>query len=218
VAGEAGSWQRCRDMETLELLVGLLAAVAVAVRLAGRTAIPEPVLLVLAGLAVALIPGLPTVELDPQLTLALFLPPLLYWAALHIDLTDLRRNLRPIALLAVGLVLATTAAVAVLGQAVLGLPLAVAVVLGAVVSPPDPVAAAVSGAFSLGEAGGSWPSRPSGGRWSGWPSASPAAGSCAGCPRPRSRTRSSCCCRMWPGWPPSGCTSPGSWPCWPAGC
>ncbi|MFL6191889.1 MAG: cation:proton antiporter [Actinomycetes bacterium] len=140
-------------METLELLVGLLAAVAVAVRLAGRTAIPEPVLLVPAGLAVALIPGLPTVELDPQLTLALFLPPLLYWAALHTDLTDLRRNLRPIAPLAVGLVLATTAAVAVLGQAVLGLPLAVAVVLGAVVSPPDPVAAAVSGAFSLGEAG-----------------------------------------------------------------
>src|SRR4029450_9834087 len=62
VAGGAGSWQRCRDMETLELLVGLLAAVAVVVRLAGRTAIPEPVLLVLAGLAVALIPGLATGE------------------------------------------------------------------------------------------------------------------------------------------------------------
>jgi NhaP-type Na+/H+ or K+/H+ antiporter len=66
-------------MENLELMVGLLAAVAVAVRLAGRTAIPEPVLLVLAGLVVALIPGLPQVELDPALTLALFLPPLLYW-------------------------------------------------------------------------------------------------------------------------------------------
>ena len=78
MAGGAGPWQRCRDMETLELLVGLLAAVAVVVRLAGRTAIPEPVLLVLAGLAVALIPGLPQVELDPQLILALFLPPLLY--------------------------------------------------------------------------------------------------------------------------------------------
>ena len=88
-------------METLELLVGLLAAVAVVVRLAGRTAIPEPVLLVLAGLAEALIPGLPQVELDPQLVLALFLPPLLYWAALHTDVRDLRRNLRPIALLAV---------------------------------------------------------------------------------------------------------------------
>jgi CPA1 family monovalent cation:H+ antiporter len=137
-------------METLELLIGLLAAVAVVVRLAGRTATPEPVLLVLAGLAVALIPGLPTVELDPQLILALFLPPLLYWAALHTDLADLRRNLRPIALLAVGLVLATTAAVAVLGHALLGLPLAVAVVLGAIVSPPDPVAAvAVAGRLGL---------------------------------------------------------------------
>src|SRR5215207_161057 len=128
-------------METLELLIGLLAAVAVVVRLAGRTAVPEPVLLVLAGLAVALIPGLPEVELEPDLILALFLPPLLYWAALHTDLRDLRDNLRPIALLAVGLVLVTTAAVAVLGHSVLGLPWAVAVMLGAIVSPPDPVAA-----------------------------------------------------------------------------
>ena len=150
MAGGAGSWQRCRDMETLELLVGLLAAVAVVVRLAGRTAIPEPVLLVLAGLAEALIPGLPHIELDPQLVLALFLPPLLYWAALHTDVRDLRRNLRPIALLAVGLVLVTTAAVAVLGHSVLGLPWAVAVVLGAIVSPPDPVAAvAVAGRLGL---------------------------------------------------------------------
>ena len=89
-------------METLELLVGLLAAIAVVVTLAGRTSIPEPVLLVAAGLALALIPGLPEVELDPDLTLALFLPPLLYWAALHTDLGELRRNLRPISLLAVG--------------------------------------------------------------------------------------------------------------------
>jgi monovalent cation/hydrogen antiporter len=137
-------------METLELLVGLLAAVALVVRLAGRSAIPEPVLLVLAGLAVALIPGLPQVELDPELILALFLPPLLYWAALHTDLRDLRGNLRPIALLAVGLVLVTTAAVAVLAHSVFGLPWAVAVVLGAIVSPPDPVAAvAVAGRLRL---------------------------------------------------------------------
>ena len=137
-------------METLELLIGLLAAVAVVVRLAGRTAVPEPVLLVLAGLAVALIPGLPEVELEPDLILALFLPPLLYWAALHTDLQELRENLRPIALLAVGLVVVTTAAVAVLGHSVLGLPWAVAVVLGAIVSPPDPVAAtAVAGRLGL---------------------------------------------------------------------
>ena len=137
-------------METLELLIGLLAAVAVVVRLAGRTPIPEPVLLLLAGLAVALIPGLPEVELDPELTLALFLPPLLYWAALHIDLRQLRANLRPIGLLAVGLVLVTTAAVALLAHSVLGMPWAVAVVLGAIVSPPDPVAAtAVAGRLGL---------------------------------------------------------------------
>ena len=137
-------------METLELMVGLLAAVAVVVRLAGRTTIPEPVLLVLAGLVVALIPGLPEVELDPDLTLALFLPPLLYWAALHTDLRELRGNLRPVALLAVGMVLVTTAAVAALGHTMLGLPWSVAVVLGAIVSPPDPVAAtAVAGRVGL---------------------------------------------------------------------
>src|SRR5918999_4247117 len=149
LAARPGPCHRSR-METLELLVALLAAVAVVVRLAGRTLIPEPVLLVLAGLAVALIPGLPQVELDPELILALFLPPLLYWAALHTDLRELRANLRPIALLAVGLVLVTTAAVAALAHAMLGLPWAVAVVLGAVVSPPDPVAAtAVAGRLGL---------------------------------------------------------------------
>jgi Na+/H+ antiporter len=150
VAAGAGPCDRCRDMENLELLVGLLAAVAVVVRLAGRTAIPEPVLLVLAGLAVALVPGLPQIELDPELILALFLPPLLYWAALHTDLRELRENLRPIALLAVGLVLVTTVAVAVLGHSAFGLPWAVAVMLGAIVSPPDPVAAvAVAGRLGL---------------------------------------------------------------------
>jgi NhaP-type Na+/H+ or K+/H+ antiporter len=99
---------------------------------------------------VALVPGLPQVELDPQLTLALFLPPLLSWAALHTDPRELRANLRPIALLAVGLVLATTSAVAVLAHSALGLPWAVAVVLGAIVAPPDPVAAvAVTGRLGL---------------------------------------------------------------------
>jgi Na+/H+ antiporter len=137
-------------METLELLIGMLAAIAVVVTLAGRTRVPEPVLLVAVGLAVALVPGLPEVELDPELTLALFLPPLLYWAALHTNVRDLRRELRPITLLAVGLVVATTSAVAVLAHAVLGLPWAVAAVLGAIVSPPDPVAAvAVAGRVSM---------------------------------------------------------------------
>jgi CPA1 family monovalent cation:H+ antiporter len=132
-------------METLELLIGMLAAIAVVVTLAERTPIPEPVLLVAVGLAVALVPGLPQVELDPELTLALFLPPLLYWAALHTDLADLRRNLRAISLLAVGLVVVTIAAVAVLAHAAFGLPWAVAAVLGAIVAPPDPVAAVAVG-------------------------------------------------------------------------
>jgi monovalent cation/hydrogen antiporter len=137
-------------METLELLIGMLAAIAVVVTLAGRTRLPEPVLLVVVGLAVALVPGLPEVELDPQLTLALFLPPLLYWAALHTNVRDLRRELRPITMLAVGLVMATTGAVAVLAHTVLGLPWAVAAVLGAIVSPPDPVAAvAVTGRVGM---------------------------------------------------------------------
>src|SRR5215212_3109205 len=163
VAAGSGTCHRCRDMETLELLVGLLAAVAVVVRLAGRTTIPEPVLLVLAGLAVALIPGLPEVELDPELILALFLPPLLYWAALHTDPRELRRNLRPITFLAVGLVVVTTAAVAGLAVAGrLGLPRRMVTILEgegllndatALVLYRVAVAAAVSGSFSLGEAG-----------------------------------------------------------------
>ncbi|HEU4398600.1 MAG TPA: Na+/H+ antiporter [Actinomycetota bacterium] len=137
-------------METLELLIGMLAAIAVVVTLAGRSRVPEPVLLVAAGLAVALVPGLPEVELDPELTLALFLPPLLYWAALHTNLRELRRDLRPISMLAVGLVVVTTGAVAVLAHAVLGLPWAVAAVLGAIVAPPDPVAAvAVAGRIGM---------------------------------------------------------------------
>jgi len=137
-------------METLELLIGMLAAIAVVVTLAGHTRVPEPVLLMAAGLAVALVPGLPQVELDPELTLALFLPPLLYWAALHTSLRDLRRDLRPISMLAVGLVVATTSAVALLAHAALGLPWAVAIVLGAIVAPPDPVAAvAVAGRIGM---------------------------------------------------------------------
>ena len=66
MAGRAGACHRCQAMENLELLVGLLAAVAVVVRLAGRTSIPEPVLLVLAGLAVALAPGCPRSSSTPS--------------------------------------------------------------------------------------------------------------------------------------------------------
>jgi Na+/H+ antiporter len=128
-------------MKGVELLLGLLAAMAVVVALAPWTRVPHPILLMIMGLGIALVPGLPSIELDPEATLLVFLPPLLYWAALHIPVHELRANLRPISLLAVGLVLATMAAVAVLGHTVFGLPWAVAAVLGAIVAPPDPVAA-----------------------------------------------------------------------------
>ena len=128
-------------MQHLELLFGLFAAVAVIATLANRVRVPEPVLFVAAGLAISFVPALPEVELDPDLTLAVFLPPLLYWAALHISVRQVRENVRPISFLAVGFVLATMVVVAVVGHLAFGLPWAVAAVLGAIVAPPDPLAA-----------------------------------------------------------------------------
>jgi monovalent cation/hydrogen antiporter len=87
------------------------------------------------------LPGIPSVELEPDLVLIIFLPPLLYSAAFFSDLRALRADLRPISLTAIGLVLVTTAAVAVLGHEVIGLSWAMAFALGAIVSPTDPVAA-----------------------------------------------------------------------------
>jgi CPA1 family monovalent cation:H+ antiporter len=128
-------------MELAELLLGLLAVIAVVVALAPWTRVPHPILLVVIGIAIGLAPGLPRVELDPALTLLVFLPPLLYWPALHLPVREVRANLRPISLLAVGLVVVTMAGVTLLGHAVLGLSWAVAATLGAIVAPPDPVAA-----------------------------------------------------------------------------
>jgi CPA1 family monovalent cation:H+ antiporter len=129
-------------MEHAEVvLFGLLVAVAGLVLLAGFLKVPYPVMLVLGGLGLGLVPGIPRVELAPELVLLLFLPPLLYSAAFFSSLRDLRDNLRPISLLAVGLVLATTASVAAVAHWVVGMPWAVAFVLGAIVSPTDPVAA-----------------------------------------------------------------------------
>src|SRR5206468_7155679 len=97
---------------------------------------------VLGGLALALIPGLPEPRLDPELVFLVFLPPLLYPAALFTPWRDFRANLRPILLLAVGLVLFTTVAVGFLVHYFIPeLPLAAGFVLGAIVSPPDSVAA-----------------------------------------------------------------------------
>ncbi len=113
---------------------------------AGRTGVPSPVLLVVGGLAVAALPGEATLHLDPEIVLALVLPPLLYSAALDASLTAFRANLRPIVLLSVGLVLFTAAVVGAVAHVVVpDLPWAAALAFGAIVAPPDAVAAIAIG-------------------------------------------------------------------------
>jgi CPA1 family monovalent cation:H+ antiporter len=127
--------------ERLQLLA-LFVAVAALLCLAPISRIPYPILLVLGGLALGFVPGLPNVELRPDVVLVAILPPLLYYAAFSTSLRDLRANARPIALLSLGLVTATTVGVAAIAHAAIaGLPWSSAFVLGAVVSPTDPIAA-----------------------------------------------------------------------------
>ena len=124
-----------------EIFVGLLLAVAVLALVARKLTIPYPILFVVGGLLLGLIPKLPKVRLDPQLVFLFVLPPLLYPAALFTSWRDFRANLRPIALLAIGLVLFTTVSVAYLAHYFMDLPLAAGFVLGAIISPPDAIAA-----------------------------------------------------------------------------
>jgi CPA1 family monovalent cation:H+ antiporter len=129
-------------MEIFEVLLGLLAASVALALVARYLHVPLAVVLVLGGMALALVPGLPAIELDPQLVLALFLPPLLQASAYRTDWPAFRSNLRPILLLAVGAVLFTAFVVAVVAKALVpGLPWAAAIALGAIVAPPDAVAA-----------------------------------------------------------------------------
>ena len=129
-------------MENFEtFVVVLFVSVAGLNVLARRLDVPYPIPLVLGGLALGLLPGMPEIELDPELVLVIFLPPLLYSAAFFSDLRALRNDVRPISLLAIGLVLATTALVAVIGHELIGLSWPLAFALGAIVSPTDPVAA-----------------------------------------------------------------------------
>ncbi|HET7552668.1 MAG TPA: Na+/H+ antiporter [Gemmatimonadaceae bacterium] len=130
----------------MELVLGLLVVAVALGRLGKGIATPTPVLLVVAGLLLGVvsrfIPGLPPVALDPDIVFLVFLPPLLASAALDIPFGPFRANLRPITFLAVGLVLATMAAVGFVVHAVAPeIPLAAALALGAIVAPPDPVAA-----------------------------------------------------------------------------
>src|SRR5215216_249010 len=108
------------------LLLFVVAAVAVAAR---RLKVPPAILLVLAGVALALIPGLPRVELVPELVLLILLPPLIYSAGVAMSWREFKFNLRPIGLLAVGCVAFTTVAVAGVAHSLLGLGWPVAFVL-----------------------------------------------------------------------------------------
>jgi monovalent cation/hydrogen antiporter len=124
------------------LLLALMVAVAGLSVLARLVHVPYPILLVLGGLVLGFLPGMPDVALPPELVLVVFLPPLLYWAGFFSSPRDLRADARSISLDAVGLVLATTAAVAVAANAAVdGLGWPAASALGAIVSPTDPLAA-----------------------------------------------------------------------------
>jgi len=125
------------NLYTAAALLGVVAAVA---WVAERLRAPVPILLVIAGIALALTPGLPTVALDADFVMLALLPPLVYFAAFRMSWQAFRANLGQILLLAIGCVVATSAAVASAGHAFLGLPLGVAFIIGAIVSPPDVVA------------------------------------------------------------------------------
>ncbi len=129
-------------MQSVLQAVLLLVAVAAVASLARRYDWSAPILLVLLGLAVSAIPGVPAYHLDPEVVLVLFLPPLVYSAAIRTSLTEFRANARPIGLLSVGLVLFTTAAVGLVAVSLIPeLTLPTAFALGAIVAPTDAVAA-----------------------------------------------------------------------------
>jgi monovalent cation/hydrogen antiporter len=132
-------------MDGLPLILLMLSALAVTA-VSSRLRLPAPLALVVAGLAISAIPGVPDYQLDPTLVLYGILPPLLYSAALDSSTIQIRANIRSIALLAVGLVLFTTACVGLVAWwLVPGLPLPAALALAAVVAPPDAVAAVAVG-------------------------------------------------------------------------
>jgi Na+/H+ antiporter len=130
-----------RVSQSVDLFVAALLTVAVLGVLAKKWNLAYPILLVFGGLLLGMIPGLPPFEIGPDLIFFFFLPPLLFPAAMFIPWRDFRVNLRPILLLAVGLVIFTTVIVGWLAHYLFGLPLAAGFVLGAIISPPDAIAA-----------------------------------------------------------------------------
>jgi len=126
-----------QSLQILVLLLVVIAAVGVAAR---RLGLPPAILLVMAGVVLALVPGLPAVRLAPEMVLLLVLPPVIYSSAVAMSWREFRQSLRSISLLAVGCVVFTTVAAAAAAHWILGLSWPVGYVLGAIVSPPDAVA------------------------------------------------------------------------------
>ncbi|MFF5972589.1 Na+/H+ antiporter [Streptomyces sp. NPDC012769] len=138
-------------MDQLALLFLLLLGAVLTVPLGDRLGLPAPVLMTLVGIVLAFLPFVPNVDIPPEYILPLVLPPLLYASVQRTSWRQFAANRRPIFLLAVALVFVTTAAVGAVANALVpGIPLAAALALGALVAPPDPVAAtAVAGSLGL---------------------------------------------------------------------
>ena len=129
-------------MHSAELILGLLIAVAALVTIARGIGIAYPIFLVIGGLLLGLVPGIPRIEIEPNVIFLIVLPPLLYVAAYFTPLRSLRANLGTVSSLAVALVFASAAAVAVVARMLIpALPWSVAIALGAIVAPPDAIAA-----------------------------------------------------------------------------
>lgn len=129
-------------MHDIEVIVILFAIMAGLAAVAEKIKISYPILLVIVGLGIGLVPGLPIVELNPEIVFFVFLPPLLYAAAWYTSWHDFKKMKRPISLLAIGLVLCTTSIVAVVAHYFIpGFSWPLAFLLGAIISPPDAVAA-----------------------------------------------------------------------------
>ena len=125
---------------TIQILLVLLAVLVAAALIARRLRTAPSIVLVIAGVALAIVPGLPRIELAPEFVLLVILPPLIYSAGVAMSWREFRFNLRPISLLAFGCVVFTTCAVAGAAHYVLNLPWAVGFLIGAIVAPPDVVA------------------------------------------------------------------------------
>ena len=129
-------------MENVSIIVMLLFGIAFLGTLSNRYNFPFPIVLVLSGVIISLIPGLPVITLNPEIVFVIFLPPLLYGAAWNTSWHSFKASIRPISMAAVGLVLFTTTLVALAAHLLIpGLSWALAFLIGAIISPPDAVAA-----------------------------------------------------------------------------